>query len=244
MTPEDFAACLADLATVNIVTLAKGPTLRWLARATRHLPQGSKISVLDIGFGHGDMLRAIWRWCRKRGFQAELRGFDLNPLSEPAARQATVPGMKIDFRTGDVFSLPEDERVDFIISSLVTHHMTDPQIVAFLRWMNRPSRARVVHQRSASRMPCPITPFAHFLRSPDGTVSCAMTVRYRSPAAFVVRIGCNIWRKPVSRAKFAGTCRSATASGTRNEAGRHCRWWCRCRGRLPAGEGRPTRAAH
>lgn len=137
VTPEDFAACLADLAVVNVVTLAKGPTLRWLARATRHLPAGSKISVLDIGFGHGDMLRAIWRWCRKRGFQAELRGIDLNPYSAPAARQATVLGMKIDYQTGDVFKLPADEHVDFIISSLVTHHMTDQQIIAFLRWMER-----------------------------------------------------------------------------------------------------------
>ena len=38
---DDFARCLADLATVNRVTLAHRPTLAFLARATRHLPRGS-----------------------------------------------------------------------------------------------------------------------------------------------------------------------------------------------------------
>ena len=42
--------------------------------------------LLDVGFGHGDMLRAIARWARRRGIAVDLVGVDLNPKSEAAAR--------------------------------------------------------------------------------------------------------------------------------------------------------------
>lgn len=136
----EFAACLGDLAKVNAVTLARPPTLAWLARATRDLPKGSAFSLVDVGSGQGDMLRAIHRWARRRGLEPRLIGVDLNPWSEPAAIAATDPNLGIEYRTGDVFETVFDEPVDFIVSSLVTHHMTDDQVTDFLRWMERTAR--------------------------------------------------------------------------------------------------------
>ncbi len=126
--PTDvFAAVMHDLARVNTVTRARPPTLRWLARAARGL---ERFSVLDIGFGDGDMLRA----CRRRfGERAVLAGIDINPRSKPAAEAVTPAGMAIDYRTGDAFALPDAH--DFIISSLTAHHMDDAGLVTFLRWM-------------------------------------------------------------------------------------------------------------
>ena len=129
-----FRDCLADLAAVNSWTLARPPTLGWLAQATRGWPRGSRFALVDVGYGQGDMLRAIHRWATRRGFQPELIGVDLSPWSAPAARAATPPGMAIDYRTGDLFETGFD-RPDFVISSLVTHHLGDDQLVRFLRWM-------------------------------------------------------------------------------------------------------------
>ena len=124
--PDVFAAVMHDLAKVNTVTLARPPTLAWLARASRGL---DSFSVLDVGFGDGDMLRAV-----ARAFpQARLTGIDINPRSAPAASAVTPPGMNIDYRTGDAFALPD--RFDFIVSSLTAHHMDDAGLVTFLRWM-------------------------------------------------------------------------------------------------------------
>ncbi len=128
----DFARCLGDLATVNRLTLAHGPTLRWLARA---VGPAKVFSVLDIGSGEGDMLRAIWRWAARHGKRVELEGIDLDPSSELAARAQTPADMAIGYRTGDVFDLVAERRPNFVISSLVAHHMTDEQIVPFLQWM-------------------------------------------------------------------------------------------------------------
>jgi SAM-dependent methyltransferase len=135
VTAADFAACLRDLATVNTVTRARPPTLRWLADATAALPRGARFTLLDVGYGEGDMLRAVHAWAAARGFRPRLIGVDLNPRSEPAARAATDPATGIEFRTGDVFDFAPDETIDFIISSLVTHHLTDRQVGQFLMWM-------------------------------------------------------------------------------------------------------------
>ena len=132
---DTFRGCLNDLATVNTLTLTRRPTLAWLARATRDFKPGDPISVLDVGYGHGDMLRAIRAWSRKSGFRADLVGVDVNPWSETVAREATPPDMDIDYRIGDVFALDSGRRFDFVVSAQVTHHLSDGQLVAFLRWM-------------------------------------------------------------------------------------------------------------
>lgn len=146
VTMADFAACLRDLAMVNTVTLARLPTLRWLADACAAMPAGSAFTLLDVGFGEGDMLRAIHRWASAKGFRPRLIGVDLNPRSAPAARAATDPALGIDFRTGDVFDFAAEEPVDFIVSSLVTHHLSDVQVGRFLMWMEaRASRGWFVN---------------------------------------------------------------------------------------------------
>jgi SAM-dependent methyltransferase len=135
VTPADFAACLRDLAAVNTVTLARPPTLRWLTDACLAMPPGTAFTLLDVGYGEGDMLRAIHAWATARGLRPRLIGVDLNPRSAPAARAATERALGIDFRTGDVFAFDDAEPIDFIVSSLVTHHLDDRQVGQFLMWM-------------------------------------------------------------------------------------------------------------
>jgi 2-polyprenyl-3-methyl-5-hydroxy-6-metoxy-1,4-benzoquinol methylase len=127
-----YRRCLADLAAVNRVTFTHGATLRWLDEATRELLPGARFSVLDVAYGQGDLLRAIWHWAGKRGFRVALSGIDLNPRSREAARAAGDFG--IDYQTGDVFAyMPKAP--DFIVTSQFTHHLADAQIIELLRWM-------------------------------------------------------------------------------------------------------------
>lgn len=134
----DFAACMVDLAIVNTVTFARGPTLAFVSEAMKHGPEVP--TILDVGFGAGDMLRSIAAMLRNQGRQARLIGIDLNPRSAPAAASMTSPGMEIEWRTGDAFALSAHDMPDLVISSLVTHHMSDPEIVGFLRWMEATAR--------------------------------------------------------------------------------------------------------
>lgn len=130
LDPATYAALIADLARVNTITIARPPTLAWLKKATRGI---DSFSLVDIGFGHGDMLRAIAGWARDNGKTARLVGVDLNPRSAPVAQAATDPLLGISYSTGDAADL--DFAPDFIVSSLVAHHMSDAELVGFLRWM-------------------------------------------------------------------------------------------------------------
>lgn len=126
-----YAAVMHDLAKANTLTMARRPTLAFLDRA---MAGRSHIKLLDVGFGDGDMLRAIARWAKRRGIDAELVGIDLNPRSALAAREATPADMHIEWLTGDYAGLA-GQGWDGVISSLVAHHMTHDQLIAFLRFM-------------------------------------------------------------------------------------------------------------
>jgi 2-polyprenyl-3-methyl-5-hydroxy-6-metoxy-1,4-benzoquinol methylase len=149
-----YAAVVHDLAKVNTLTLARRPTLRFLAEvhqamASRRLrearshhgpgvrirPARTPIRILDVGFGDGDMLRAIAKWGQSRHVDLTLVGIDLNPRSALAARDATPATMSIDYKTGDYADLAR-QNWDVVISSLVAHHMSHEQVVAFLRFMD------------------------------------------------------------------------------------------------------------
>ncbi|MGY4394940.1 2-polyprenyl-3-methyl-5-hydroxy-6-metoxy-1,4-benzoquinol methylase [Sphingomonas sp. UYAg733] len=125
-----YADVVGDLARVNVVTMAARPTLDFLKRGVCGI---TRFRLLDVGFGDGDMLRRIARWAQRSGIAAELVGVDLNPRSALAARAHTPDGMDIEYVTGDYAD--HAEGWDFVISSLVAHHMTHGQLIGFLRFM-------------------------------------------------------------------------------------------------------------
>lgn len=131
LDPAIYAAVLRDLARVNRVTMAARPTLAFLSGIAG---RGDRLKLLDIGYGDGDMLRRIARWAGAKGVKAELVGIDLNPRSEAIARADTPSDLPITYRTGDYADLA-GQGWDVIVSSLVAHHMTHEQLVAFLRFM-------------------------------------------------------------------------------------------------------------
>jgi len=132
-TYEEFRACLSSLRRVNRWFLGYRPTLAWLDKLPR--PAGQPIHIADVGCGGGDLLREIAAWSQKRGVPVKLTGIDLNPYSIRAAMEWTSAGTNIAWITGDAMALPQETQVDVIVSSLMTHHLEDEQIIAFLHWM-------------------------------------------------------------------------------------------------------------
>jgi SAM-dependent methyltransferase len=131
-----YAEVLADLAKVNRWTFTARPTLDFLKRALR---ERTSFSLLDVGFGDGDLLRAIARWAEKRDVTARLTGVDLNPGSAGIAAAKTPDRFDIEYLSGDYLD-HVNHGFDFIISSQVAHHMTHDQLQTFLRTME--ARAR------------------------------------------------------------------------------------------------------
>ena len=179
LDPTIYERVLHDLARVNRWTFTAWPSIAFLNRA---IGPAKRFRLLDVGFGDGDVLRAIARWARRRGIEAELVGVDLNEKSLAAARHATPADLPIDYRAGDYLDQPEP--FDFIISSQVTHHMTDAQLMTFLRHME--TKARVgwlicdLHRHGFAHWGFPI--LARLLRvhrivREDGQLSIARSFR-------------------------------------------------------------------
>ena len=179
LDPATYATILSDLAQVNRLTMAQRPTLRFVERA---VGPATRFSLLDVGFGQGDMLRSIARWAARRGKEAELVGIDLNPNSAPAARAVTPREMRIAYRTGDYAAL--EQPFDLVVSSLVAHHMTEGELVAFLRWMEgRAVRGWLVndlHRHAFAHAGFPLLARVmrwHRIVREDGTLSIARSFR-------------------------------------------------------------------
>ena len=180
LSPETYAAVVGDLAKVNVVTLAARPTLGFLRRGAAGM---AHFKLLDVGFGDGDMLRRIARWAARRGIAADLVGVDLNPRSECAAAAHTPAGLPIRYVTGDYADLA-GEGWDFIVSSLVAHHMTTEQLVAFLRFMARESAhgwlINDLHRHRVAHFGFPLLASLarwHRIVRHDGTLSIARAYR-------------------------------------------------------------------
>lgn len=189
--PRVYEAVLADLARVNRWTFTARPTLNYLDRAAGKL---KSFALLDVGFGHGDMLRAIGNWARKRGIETRLVGVDLNPMSADIARAALPAGLNIDYRTGDYRDQPEV--FDFIISSQVAHHMSDSQLDEFLRYMEAATaRGWLIsdlnrHAFSHGGFPLLARLMGlHRIVRQDGTLSIARSIRPNEWPEIITRAG-------------------------------------------------------
>lgn len=189
---DTYAAILRDLSRVNDVTMARRPTLRFLQQA---IGSAKSIRLLDVGFGQGDMLRAIARWALKRGIIVDLVGVDLNPRSARAAAAATPADLPIIYRTGDYADLA-GQQFDIITSSLVAHHMTDRELVAFLRFMEAEARlgwmVNDIHRLRLAYIGYPLLARVmgwHRIVRQDGTLSIARGFRAAEWAPYLEEAG-------------------------------------------------------
>lgn len=187
-----YREVLADLAKVNQTTMAYRPTLAFLQEA---LAGQERFTLLDVGFGHGDMLRRIANWAEAQGKQARLVGIDLNPRSEPLARDATDPALPITYVTGDYADLM-GEKWDVIVSSLVAHHMSREELLLFLQVMESEARrgwfVNDLHRHPASYLGYPVLAAMlgwHRIVRMDGQTSIARSFRREDWLSLLDEVG-------------------------------------------------------
>jgi 2-polyprenyl-3-methyl-5-hydroxy-6-metoxy-1,4-benzoquinol methylase len=215
---EALRDCLRDLSWVNRLTQAHRPTLGWMERVVHTLPPGSSpLRVVDVGCGYGDMLRRIERWAAKRGIAVELVGVDLNAHAVRAAREATPSGSGILWECGEACSSAQAARADVVITSLVMHHLSEPEIVRFLEWAEK-TAAVGWFVSDLHRQPLPYHIF-----------SMAMRGRWWHP--FIRPDGMTSIRRSFVRKDWERMCRAAGLTAAEIEI-RECRPARVCVGRI------------
>jgi SAM-dependent methyltransferase len=178
---DQLRQCLRDIARTNRWTLAYRPLLAWLdglapALATMEGP----IGILDAGSGYGDGLGRVEQWARERKINVELCGLDQNPDATAIAAEASPAGSRIEWVTGDVLTYAPAKPAHLVMSSLFTHHLSDPEIVAFLRWMEQNALVGwFINDLSRARMPY------HFFRITSKLAGLHPFVQFDGPASIL-----------------------------------------------------------
>lgn len=199
---EVLTACLKSLASVNTLSFGRAPSIAFARRAAARRRREDPLTLLDMGSGYGDTVRAIGAALSRDGVPAELIGADLNPIATDAARSATgeIDGVAIRFETRDARDVrPSSGAVDAIQSSLFMHHLEDDEIVAFLRWMDGASRIGwFINDLYRSR----------FAAVGFGALATASRrhpyVRHDGPVSFARSFRAQDWRRLLDRAGIEG----------------------------------------
>ena len=193
---EEFRACLVDLARVNRLTLAHGPTLAFLDRVlAAGWPKDRPLELVDVGSGYGDLLRKIGAWAVRRGVAISLTGVDLNPWSARAAAEATSPGQPIRWVTADAFAYEPKVGIDVVVSSLFTHHLPDRQVARFLAWMDENARLGWF-VNDLHRHPLPY----HFFRHWSRLAQWHRFVQHDGPVSIARAFGKTDWQRLLEEA--------------------------------------------
>ncbi len=93
------------------------------------LPQRT-ITIIDLGCGGGDMLRAIAKWAENNNKNVRLIGVDRNSVMTEYSAKKSSAYKNISFKTLDVF---DDSllklKADIAMNSLFSHHFDDDDLI-------------------------------------------------------------------------------------------------------------------
>lgn len=109
-------------------------TLNGLKTILKNYSKTEEITIIDIGCGHGDILRDIAKFGRKYKYKFKLIGIDANPTAIEYANELSVNYPELSFKTEDIFSEDfKNRKVDIIIATLFLHHFKEEELTSFLK---------------------------------------------------------------------------------------------------------------
>lgn len=108
-------------------------TLNSLKKVIKNHSKEVELSIIDIGCGHGDILRDIAKFGRKKGYKMKLLGVDANPAAIEYANELSTKFPELSFKTEDIFSEDfKNRKFDVVVATLFLHHFKEEQLVPFL----------------------------------------------------------------------------------------------------------------
>ncbi|MDG1194427.1 MAG: methyltransferase domain-containing protein [Polaribacter sp.] len=108
-------------------------TLNSLKKILKNHPKEQELKIVDIGCGHGDILRDVAKFGRKNGYNMKLLGIDANPTAIEYADELSTEFHELSFITEDIFSMEFKKRkFDVVLATLFLHHFKEEELVSFL----------------------------------------------------------------------------------------------------------------
>lgn len=133
MEGEILRDALDKIAKINQLLGGNQLTLRGIAHLIRNIANSTKITIVDVGCGNGDMLRRIADFGSKNNLKFQLIGIDANTFTVSHAAQLSKNYLNISYRCEDIFEKPFSElKYDIVLCTLTLHHFKDDEIIDLL----------------------------------------------------------------------------------------------------------------
>jgi SAM-dependent methyltransferase len=133
---SDWEVCLRELNTINTYLGGHAITIEGVKKLLEKLNK-QEITILEIGCGGGDNLKAIDKWNRETNAIPSVRflGVDINnACTEFAAKNCRK--LNAEFVASDYrFITFDNDKPDIIFNSLFCHHFNNLHLVEMLQWM-------------------------------------------------------------------------------------------------------------
>lgn len=129
MEGEMLRKTLDKIAAINKRLGGNQATIDGIKTLLKNETKETTITIIDLGCGSGDMLRAVADFSRKNKYTFKLIGIDANEYTINYARNLSVNYPEISYKKMDIFS---DEfsgiPFDIVIATLFFHHFTNQEI--------------------------------------------------------------------------------------------------------------------
>ncbi|MDZ7808596.1 MAG: methyltransferase domain-containing protein [Gracilimonas sp.] len=97
------------------------------------LESQDKNTLLDIGFGGGDITRSIEQWARKDGLNVKITAVDPDERAFKYCQENYTDSEIEWLQCTSTDLLTDDHTYDIVISNHVLHHLTDDEILKLLQ---------------------------------------------------------------------------------------------------------------
>jgi 2-polyprenyl-3-methyl-5-hydroxy-6-metoxy-1,4-benzoquinol methylase len=130
---ETLKEALDKIAGINRFLGGNKITIEGLEYILSKKNTAEEISILDVGCGNGDMLRAIAKYGKANGLKFQLIGMDANAFTVNYARNLSEAYNNISYVCADIFDeIKQDKHYDVILCTLTLHHFKDDVILHLL----------------------------------------------------------------------------------------------------------------
>lgn len=129
-------------------------TLDGIKKLLKNHPKDKIYTILDLGCGHGDILRLIADFGRKNNYKFKLIGIDANQDTIDYANELSVSYSELSFRNEDVFSEAFQELdYNIVLATLFLHHFKNEEIKSLLAtFSNKATLGIVVNDLHRSKI--------------------------------------------------------------------------------------------
>ena len=125
---------LDKLAKINQWLGGNIVTINGLKKALKQHTKTETITIIDLGCGGGDILRAVSLFGKKNNYKFKLIGIDANPHTVNYANKLSQNYDNVEFQEIDIFSEAFNNlEYDLVLTTLFLHHFKEDQLVSFLK---------------------------------------------------------------------------------------------------------------